>query len=205
MSARLTRTALSAARRGAQTSMSSTTRVSRRVMSSSHAPVTRSDKPWIIGSLLVFGPAFLYLVSPSARKDTHHVHNDKHDSLAHDKNEKAEVNPSEVVIKDDEGTPAQVGASIALSEAVDAPKETQAPADLAKLKKDADAEAAPVKKETAPESTEASSTAKSPEGVSGEKSGTFQANGEEGPISQGKARQAAQEGVAPKAVAEAKN
>ncbi|KAJ3508926.1 hypothetical protein NLJ89_g5491 [Agrocybe chaxingu] len=202
MSARLTRTALSAARRGAQTTLSSTARVSRRAMSSSHAPATKSDKPWIIGSLLVFGPAFLYLVSPSARKDTHHVHNDKHDSPAHDKKENAEVKPAEVVIKDDEGTPAQVGASIALSEAVDVPKETQTPADLAELKKDAETESPP---ETAPEPTEVPSKAKSPEGISSEKSGTFQAEGEEGPTSQGKARQAAKEGVAPKEAAEAKN
>ncbi|KAG1890005.1 hypothetical protein F4604DRAFT_1707994 [Suillus subluteus] len=54
---------------------------SRRTMAStaSHASHGNygSDTPWMIGSALLFGPAMLYLLSPSARK-TSHAHEAEH-------------------------------------------------------------------------------------------------------------------------------
>jgi len=74
----------------------------------SHAPTKSSDTPWIVGSLVVFGPALLYLLSPSARKNTHGVHHDYHDFPALKTHEghqapKAESNVA-VPVEDGEGT-----------------------------------------------------------------------------------------------------
>ncbi|KAF8073903.1 hypothetical protein FPV67DRAFT_773845 [Lyophyllum atratum] len=80
----------STARASLRRPTASTFRAGARRMNSSHAgPKTRSDKPWIIGSALVFGPAFLYLASPSARKTTQFAHNDAHDFPGHDPDPKA--------------------------------------------------------------------------------------------------------------------
>jgi len=74
--------------------------------------------PWIIGSLCVFGPAFVYLASPSARKSAPHVdkkHVDKH----------APLQP----MKDDEGTEvsgAELANSMHKAEATDVPKNADA-------------------------------------------------------------------------------
>ncbi|KAF9242612.1 hypothetical protein BU15DRAFT_72722 [Melanogaster broomeanus] len=68
---------------------------------------TGSDSPWIIGSALVFGPAylqFLYLISPSARKSPHghasHEHKSHHDEHADAVPEPVQETPS---MTDDEG------------------------------------------------------------------------------------------------------
>ena len=70
----------------------------------------------------------LYLLSPSARKNTPVVHNDKHDyptSKTHDhpttpqpakKEEEAAAPAEKVTLKDDEGKEADVTASLALAE-----------------------------------------------------------------------------------------
>jgi len=112
-------------------------RLTRRMMSSeSHAShgVASSDRPWIIGSALVFGPLFLYLVSPSARKSSHgHTdhghkshrdeHGDKH--VQHvDSHREEEVKP----IADDEGTEVsgqEVQESIEKAFQADSPKDAQ--------------------------------------------------------------------------------
>ena len=72
---------------------------------------------------LLWSTQLLYLLSPSARKNTHGVHNDHHDYPAlkqHEghqslKSESGDV-PEVETMKDDEGTEANVTASIALSQ-----------------------------------------------------------------------------------------
>ncbi|KAG2039770.1 hypothetical protein BDR03DRAFT_201443 [Suillus americanus] len=84
---------------------------SRRTMAStaSHASHGNygSDTPWMIGSALVFGPAMLYLLSPSAHK-TSHAHEAEHGHSAHrsDASHHAEPHPAAETptMKDDEGT-----------------------------------------------------------------------------------------------------
>ncbi|KAF8194225.1 hypothetical protein BJ912DRAFT_959835 [Pholiota molesta] len=143
MSARLARLAFGSAARRAQTTVASaSSRVARRAMSSttSHgAQVKSSDKPWIIGSTIVFLPAFLYLVSPSARKKEQLVHDDKHDfpTLKHKEAAAPESAPepapepekaeAHVLMTDDEGTVADVSSSIAAAKADDSPKDAQEP------------------------------------------------------------------------------
>jgi len=75
----------------------------------------------MIGSLVFFGPALLYLLSPSARKNTHGVHNDHRDFPALKKHEghsseSAVAVPVTETMKDDEGTEANVSSSMALSQ-----------------------------------------------------------------------------------------
>jgi len=91
----------------------------------------KSDLPWLVGATLVFGPLFLYLVSPSARKSqhAHAVHNDHHDFPALEKEKHESKQPE--IMKDDEGTPADVTDSIALSEESDVPKDSQSPETVA--------------------------------------------------------------------------
>ncbi|KAJ2916993.1 hypothetical protein MD484_g3412, partial [Candolleomyces efflorescens] len=151
-SARLARSAFHAAARRATSSApnAAARAVGRRTMASSaeHGAAKKSDTPWIIGSAIVFGPAFLYLVSPSARKNTPVVHNDKHDyptskTLDHpttpQPTKKVEVVQEEeeaaapaapapaedsekVTLKDDEGKEADITASLALAEEANVPK-----------------------------------------------------------------------------------
>ncbi|KIJ17662.1 hypothetical protein PAXINDRAFT_167659 [Paxillus involutus ATCC 200175] len=85
----------------------------------------KSDTPWMIGSALVFGSLFLYLVSPSARKSSHagHGHEDHHQ---HEESQPAQETPS---MTDDEGTEvsgAEVKESIEKGFEVDSPKDAQA-------------------------------------------------------------------------------
>ncbi|KAF8964231.1 hypothetical protein BDZ97DRAFT_919962 [Flammula alnicola] len=139
MSARLARSAFRSATRRAQTNASTaSSKVSRRTMSStSHgAEAKSSDTPWIVGSALLFGPAFLYLVSPSGRKSIPHVHDDKHDfPTLKTKEEHApaptKTEPPVEILKDDEGTEADVGSSIAVAEGNDVPNASQPPEDQA--------------------------------------------------------------------------
>ncbi|KAF8555252.1 hypothetical protein OG21DRAFT_1496427 [Imleria badia] len=109
----------------------------RRMMSSeshaSHASAP-SDRPWIIGSALVFGPLLLYLVSPSSRKGSHdhtdyghkshHVeHEDNH--VQHvESNREGDIKP----IADDEGTEVsgqEVKESMEKAFEADSPKDAQ--------------------------------------------------------------------------------
>jgi len=61
-------------------------------------------------------PQLLYLLSPSARKNTHGVHDDHHDFPALKQHQTSKTEPAVEIIKDDEGTEANVASSIALSE-----------------------------------------------------------------------------------------
>ncbi|KAG6902520.1 hypothetical protein C0995_015337 [Termitomyces sp. Mi166 len=160
------RQSLTSTARASLRNASSTFRAGARRMNSSHAAYApKSDKPWIIGSALIFGPAvsstkrlrrskqgltppkqFLYLLSPSARKNTGHVHNDAHDFPGHKKHapepvakqtasepepeaetrsepepEPVAAEPEPVLMKDDEGTEANIADSLAAS-ADDVPK-----------------------------------------------------------------------------------
>lgn len=212
MSARLARTALSSAAR--RVNASSAGRVARRNMSSesaSHGASTKSsDTPWIVGSALVFGPLFLYLVSPSGRKATqaHTVHDDVRDfpaiklkdpwhhpatpSVAVEKEEAAPVQ----IMTDDEGTPANVASSIALATESDVPKAAESPEGSAELAVAAKSEA----EDTAPATEEATPSAGE---SSSDTSGTFQKSGEEGPTDLKAPREAAKKGVTPKEHADA--
>ncbi|KAG7088117.1 hypothetical protein E1B28_012142 [Marasmius oreades] len=83
----------------------------RRGMSSSAGETKKgSDLPWIIGSAVVFGPAFLYLASPSSRRSAPHIPHDPSHSHA------------PLPMKDDEGTVADVSGSVAKAEADDVPQ-----------------------------------------------------------------------------------
>ncbi|KAJ3876682.1 hypothetical protein F5051DRAFT_410845 [Lentinula edodes] len=103
--------------RSAKANVYSRVHTSRRAMSSSTVEAAKksSDMPWIIGSAILFGPAFLYLVSPASRKSAPH-----HDS--HGKHEKKTQEHEAVQAKDDEGTEADVSESLQKAEAEDVPK-----------------------------------------------------------------------------------
>ena len=62
-------------------------------------------------------PQLLYLLSPSARKNTHGAHNDHHALKQHEEHQapKSE-SPAVEILKDDEGTEANVTSSIALAQ-----------------------------------------------------------------------------------------
>ncbi|KAJ2920523.1 hypothetical protein H1R20_g16573, partial [Candolleomyces eurysporus] len=201
-SARLARSAFHAATRRATSSAPNAARaMGRRTMASSAegAASKKSDTPWIVGSALVFGPAFLYLVSPSARKSAP-AHHDKHDSKAHEhspepaKKEEAAAPAEKVTLKDDEGKEADVTASLALAEQSNVPKADVSPEQFEETK-------AKAEEGSAAPPAESSSSEASSEGRT-DKSGTFQKPGSEGPTDQKVAEEAAQKGQPPKKQAE---
>jgi len=164
MFARLLRTTFASAKRCPPTSVPlSVVRVSRRNMSAaSHAPTCKSsDTPWLIGSLVVFGPAFLYLISPSARKNTHGVHDDhrnfpalkQHD--AHQEHKSESAVPEVETMKDDDGTEANVTSSIVLSQESDVPNDSTSAESNAQTLAAAKTEEVPLSEESAttPEGT----------------------------------------------------
>jgi len=188
MSARLARTIFASATRRTPTSVPlSVGRVSRRTMSAtSHASAKSSgDTPWMIGSLLVFGPALLYLLSPSAKKNTHGVHNDHRDFPALQKQDGHQAEPAAAapveILKDDEGTEANVASSIALSEESDVPNDSTSTESNAETLTAAKTEEVPVSEEPATTS-EPEASEGAPEGT--EKSET---SGEEAPTDVSKA------------------
>jgi len=107
-------------------------------------------------------------------------------------------------MKDDEGKEEDVGSSLQLSEASDAPNAAQTPEDQAKLRVEAEGNAEPAGEEAGekPAPSEAKSDVQESEGAKGEKSGTFQKEGEEGPTNMGTAKEAASKGIEPKQAAE---
>ncbi|KAF5315426.1 hypothetical protein D9619_007284 [Psilocybe cf. subviscida] len=210
MSARFARNAFTAASRRAHAYGST---ASRRAMSStSHAAETvKKDTPWVVGSLLIFGPAFLYLVSPSARKNPNlkPIHDDKHDFPAlktHDEaHEEPAPTPKKTVMKDDEGTPADVGASIKAAADSDVPKASVSPEENAEDKEAAAEEPSADSADSA--KSEKSESGTSPKDVPksdvSQKEGTLQKEGEtEGSTDQGPAREASSKGQDPKEAAE---
>jgi hypothetical protein len=99
------------------------------------------DTPWKIGSALIFIPTIIYLLSPSARSDSHKAHGAAgHD--AHAESTHKTPSKSEATITDDEGTEVtveEVKESIAQAVTQDAPKEAaQAEADAAESSKSDD-------------------------------------------------------------------
>ncbi|KAG7445813.1 uncharacterized protein BT62DRAFT_994735 [Guyanagaster necrorhizus] len=123
---------------------------------STHAPSGRSsDTPWIIGSAVVFGPLFLYLLAPDGKKDHHHDKSEHKSEPAVEEKEVetepepeapaaaeesspeppaeaapvAETTSESATVTDDEGTPIsaeEVKESIQRAEVSDAPKEAAA-------------------------------------------------------------------------------
>ncbi|TFK40876.1 hypothetical protein BDQ12DRAFT_680212 [Crucibulum laeve] len=207
MSTRLARNVAASVARRSSNVASSSARVGRRNMSAaSHAAETakKSDKPWIIGATLVFGPAFLYLVSPSARKNRHDFHDDKHDYPGYTPKDHAAPAAEPVVVKDDEGTPANVSSSIKLAEQEDVPQDSTTPTEESKTR---DAAATESSGDSEPSASGANvSEVKSDvqEKELGNKAGTFNA-GEEGPTDQGAPRVAGTEGITPKEKTEGKH
>ncbi|KXN92852.1 hypothetical protein AN958_06957 [Leucoagaricus sp. SymC.cos] len=142
MSARFSRSVFASLRASARSRVNYGLPGRRNMSAQSHgAQPQKSDMPWVVGAAVVFGPMFLYLVSPSARKSQkeHAVHHDHHDfptlgkeAPSHSQSEpQKEGTELPEVMKDDEGTPADVTATIALSEESDVPKDSQSPETVA--------------------------------------------------------------------------
>ncbi|KAF4617507.1 hypothetical protein D9613_005753 [Agrocybe pediades] len=205
---RLARTAFQAATRRTAATPATTMRVSKRAMSaSSHAGAkTKSDTPWLVASALVFGPAFLYLVSPSARKKEHLPHNDKHDfpNLQTKTSSTPESKSAPVeLMKDSEGTEANVASSIELAQTTDSPNEQQSPEKAAEIREDAEAEGASSEASSQDNAGPAPETVgKSPEGEQTTKEGSHQRKGETGITSQDVGKESAQKGITPKTASE---
>jgi hypothetical protein len=158
---------------------------------------------------VIFGPAFLYLLSPSARKKHHVEHKDKHDfpALMHDEHSKVKKDktPEPELMEDDEGKVADVASSVTLAESSDVPNDAQS------AEKHAEIQAAA--EDDSPKPVEEDSAA-APPTTEGEKSvdvekaetreGGERKQGKE-PTNMGKAREAAVEGVTPKQITESKN
>jgi len=201
MASRAARSVFSAAARASRRPARVAQHIGRRYNStSSHgSSATSSDKPWIIGSAVIFGPALLYLLSPSARKKSaeHAVHHDKEHEPAHaEKHEPttetaaSSTPPTEVIMKDDEGNEENVAESLAIAEHEDAPKA-----------------AVPGSEPASPNVSASSGTesvqAQSEDEVKSEKEAEEPVKaGEDGPTNLGEAREAAKEGKAPKQQAE---
>ncbi|CAL1712435.1 unnamed protein product [Somion occarium] len=117
--------------------------VGRRMMSSSaeHSYKSKSDLPWQIGSALIFGPALVYLLSPTGKEKAAHASAD-HKRAAHEhKPEPVKVPAAENVstteektsgdsgsITDSEGTTvsaSEVDASIVQAFTEDSPADAQ--------------------------------------------------------------------------------
>ncbi|KAJ3986836.1 hypothetical protein F5890DRAFT_1551898 [Lentinula detonsa] len=115
MASRPTKQLFASLRASARFSRNNVYSGSRRAMSSTAEAVKKSsDMPWIIGSAVVFGPAFLYLVSPASRKSApHHDSHGKHEKKGHEE---------PMPMKDDEGTETDVSESVSKAEAEDVPK-----------------------------------------------------------------------------------
>ncbi|KAI0300321.1 hypothetical protein BC826DRAFT_992682 [Russula brevipes] len=103
--------------------------------SAHHGASESSDRAWIIGSALVFVPTIGYLLSPSARSKSHHVHSaaghgepraPAENTPAPPPPQPAEPPKNEETVADAEGTEVpveEVKASIAQAVEQDAPKE----------------------------------------------------------------------------------
>ncbi|KAG2122875.1 hypothetical protein BD769DRAFT_1473247 [Suillus cothurnatus] len=113
---------------------SSFTGFSRRTMASAAPHASHgnygSDTPWMFGSALIFGPAILYLLSPSARK-TSHAHGAEHSHSAHRSDASHHVEPPAAetpAMKDDEGTEVsgeEIKQSMEQAFDADSPKDAQ--------------------------------------------------------------------------------
>lgn len=119
-------------------------------MSSAHGAEAKSDTPWMIGSALVFGPLFIWLVSPTAKSKAHDVHEKalpKSKSSGHgeapvpapsvESATEAPSGESTETVTDDEGTAAsnaEVAESINKAVDEDSPKEAAAPSEAIPVK-----------------------------------------------------------------------
>ncbi|KAL4244492.1 hypothetical protein ABKN59_011597 [Abortiporus biennis] len=105
----------------------------RRTMSSAHHAQKSSDTPWIIGSSLVFGPALIYLLSPSGKSKVHKTadhHAKKHEPKVYPDVAAAEATSTATTspLKDDEGSEvsaAEVSSSLQTAYNEDSPKDAQ--------------------------------------------------------------------------------
>ncbi|KAF9013199.1 hypothetical protein BDQ17DRAFT_583692 [Cyathus striatus] len=213
MSARLARNTIHAATRRVATNARMTPRIAKRNMSAvgdaAHAAKSSTDRLWILGSAVIFGPAFLYLVSPSARKNRHDFHDDKHDFPGFVPKEAAPTPEAStpVIMKDSEGESADVSQSVKIAEQDDAPKQAPTPesqpTSAAAESHDATQKSAGSTDKYFSGEQQQTHEVKSDvqlEGA-GKKAGTF-SNDEPGPSDQGAPRVAGQKGITPKEKAE---
>ncbi|KAJ7217201.1 hypothetical protein GGX14DRAFT_602560 [Mycena pura] len=133
MASRLSRQAFSTTARVGR-SVRSNVHPPRRLMSADaaghHEFKPTSDMPWVIGAVIVSGPLLAYLLRDTvaikkriAAGDHGHGHgHDAHGNGAHTAGETHEEHATPAVMKDDEGTPADVTSSIENAEASDVPK-----------------------------------------------------------------------------------
>ncbi|GLB38215.1 hypothetical protein LshimejAT787_0500800 [Lyophyllum shimeji] len=84
MSFAAARQALSSTARASLRRMPAFRAGARRMNSSQAGSKPKSDRPWTIASALIFGPAFLWLLSPSTHQKAKHLHHDAHDYPGHD-------------------------------------------------------------------------------------------------------------------------
>ncbi|KAH6912758.1 hypothetical protein BKA70DRAFT_774315 [Coprinopsis sp. MPI-PUGE-AT-0042] len=193
MSARFARSLFQAGARRAQT-VAPRRAFGKRTMATEAHGASKSDTPWMVGSALVFGPLFLYLVSPSARKHTGAVHHDEKEypTLKHEA-PKAEAHEP-VIMKDSEGTEQNVAGSLALSEKTDAPKAGDSSPSYEAAKEEA-------KTDTTTSTTESSDSGKdtSSSAPKSHKDSTpdFQEAGDTTPADQSAPRKAATDGTTP--------
>ncbi|KAH7906720.1 hypothetical protein BJ138DRAFT_1104915 [Hygrophoropsis aurantiaca] len=116
-----------------------------------------SDTPWMVGSALVFGPALLYLLSPSSRNASHH--HEKHTEEHHSEVKAEEEETKEPPMADDEGT--EVSGS-EVKESMDQAFNTDSPKDAQVAE---ESESAPPKDEDAPAPSKPESEVPSSEGA----------------------------------------
>ncbi|KAJ7812903.1 hypothetical protein B0H13DRAFT_2143582 [Mycena leptocephala] len=137
MASRLSRQAFSTTTRAAR-SVRSNVHPARRLMSADaaagahHEFKPKSDVPWIVGAVVIAGPALAYLLRDTVaiKKKIaagHHEH-DSHDAHAVHA-EAHEDHAAPAVVKDDEGTEAEVSGATNAATAADAPKAAGAKSD----------------------------------------------------------------------------
>ncbi|KAI0693213.1 hypothetical protein BC835DRAFT_1089329 [Cytidiella melzeri] len=186
----------------------------RRAMSSSSHGTQGSDRIWIIGSALIFGPAAAYLLSPSAQSKAHDAQ--QHSLPKHKASEPenapvpatpppqehapAEPSPEPSVITDDEGNTAssdEVADSINKSVDNDSPKDAYAfeAGEQKETGGAASGDKAISEKAESPESGHVQSEKPSSEK---DTSGTLQSKEDSGPSDIGDARRQAKSGNDPK-------
>ncbi|PBK75012.1 hypothetical protein ARMSODRAFT_951078 [Armillaria solidipes] len=128
---------------------------------STHAPSTRSsDTPWIIGSAVVFGPLFLYLLKPDGKKEDHHHAKSEHkpEPVVEEKEAESEPEPEAPAPAAEESTPEPPAAA----EAEPAAETTSEPATIT------DDEGTPVSAEEVKESIQQAEASDAPKEAAAE-------------------------------------
>ncbi|TCD61209.1 hypothetical protein EIP91_008777 [Steccherinum ochraceum] len=191
--------------------------VGRRPMSSSTHGAQTSDRPWIIGSALIFGPAAVYLLSPPAKAKAHDAQQHSLPKKVTPPSTHIPATP-DVPVTDDEGTevPAtEVQSSVQAAVEEDSPKDAQVAEQQGKGQS-SESETAPATN-VAPEASNKESTSHEPtvptgaepttakaeqkESPAGDHPGTLQGEEHRGAADEGEARERSKSGQDPKEAA----